>query len=965
MVLNCPGASANRGAGLPGRPRNELPGVSSLLPAGLRKEAAGALAHAAGGIALAGSKGTFKVAAGINAFVLPAVAPGKGVTSDGSLGRGKVTYSGGIYTIPASVGTQVGGNLFESFGQFDLLQNEIADFQGPGSVEDIIARVTGGISSIDGGIESDIKGANLFLINSAGVMFGAGARLKVGGAFTVSTADSVELADGGKFNASLGGDDVLTTAVVSGFGFAGAAPAAVSFSGSVLVVPVGTGLNVIAGDVTLNSATLAAPSGGLTVFSAASAGEVPFSIREPGAGYGRAAFSVLGALSLSNGSTIAIDGAGGGTISIRAGAVTIDDSMISSINSGPAAGGDISVVANGTISITETGGIVTETELSAHDGAAGNVVVTTEGKVNLDAGEIASSTLGLGHGGDVRVTAREITDSGAGGIFSDSQSPEAAGAAGNVTVDVAGSLNLVAGGEISSSTTGLGRGGDIAVTAGTITISGIAPVTLAPSGIVAISDSSGEGGDAGKVVVNVAGLLRLAGIGDINSSTYGSGNGGDVTVTAREISITGASGIFAVSNSFGAGGHAGDVTVRSGGSLELEGNGDISSSTLGLGHGGTVHISAHEITVSGGSVSAESYSSTEGGAAGDVTVSAADTLNLEEGGEISSSTFGLGDGGDVTVTAREIAITGASGIFADSISLGAGGAAGDVTIRAGSLNLEGGGDISSSTSGLGNGGNVTVTAQEISISGATQDGLIMSEIIANSESPTQGGDAGDVMITAGNDLNLTEGGEVETSAVAGNAGEVAIHVGADMTMTGGSTISSSAGINGGNIDLNVGGILYLLDSSITATAGTLRNINRGTNDHAGNGGNITLDPEFIVLEDSLISANAAAGQGGNIIIASSYYLNSGSTITATGVTSGSITITSPELDLSGALVGLPASPVGAGTQLQETCAMAINGDFSSFLAVGQGDIEAGPDEAQGKAGGDKRTPRKPARRGRP
>jgi hypothetical protein len=114
----------------------------------------------------------------------------------------------------------------------------------------------------------------------------------------------------------------------------------------------------------------------------------------------------------------------------------------------------------------------------------------------------------------------------------------------------------------------------------------------------------------------------------------------------------------------------------------------------------------------------------------------------------------------------------------------------------------------------------------------------------------------------------------------------------------------------------------------------------------------------------LISANATAGQGGNILLEASYYLNSGSTITATGATSGTVTITSPELDLSGALVGLPASLIGAQTQLQETCAMALNGDFSSFLAVGQGDIESAPDEAQGATGdgGQDRSERAPHRK---
>ena len=262
-----PGLSCGAGGlkGIGGNHGGALQGVSYLLPHGFRKEAAGILIRGgrvkAGG--LAGDKGTITVAPGINAFVLPAPStPGTGVASDGSLGKGKVSYNGGTYSIPASVGTQVGGNLFESFSLFNLLQNEVADFEGPAGVQDIIARVTGGsASSINGTIESDINGANLFLINPAGVMFGPGASLNVSGAFTVSTADYVKLADGGRFNASLVGNDMLTAAAVSAFGFAGAAPAPVSFSGSQLIVPEATGLNVIAGNVTLNSAELGASSG--------------------------------------------------------------------------------------------------------------------------------------------------------------------------------------------------------------------------------------------------------------------------------------------------------------------------------------------------------------------------------------------------------------------------------------------------------------------------------------------------------------------------------------------------------------------------------------------------------------------------------------------------------------------------------------------------------------------------------
>jgi large exoprotein involved in heme utilization and adhesion len=257
--------------------------------------------------------------------------------------------------------------------------------------------------------------------------------------------------------------------------------------------------------------------------------------------------------------------------------------------------------------------------------------------------------------------------------------------------------------------------------------------------------------------------------------------------------------------------------------------------------------------------------------------------------------------------------------------------------------------------GLGNGGDVTVTAGDIAISGP-------GGIFANSESSVRGGAAGNVVIAAEN-LALNNGAQVATSALTSNAGDVTIDAGSDLTLEEGSTISSSAGISGGNINLNVGALLYLLDSSITATAGALRNVNGGSNASAGSGGNITMDSEFIVLNQSQINANAAAGQGGNILLEGSYYLNSGSDITATGATSGTIIITSPELDLSGALVGLPSALIGAETQLQETCAMAINGDFSSFLAVGQGDVEAAPDEAQGGSGdGGRELGKRPAQR---
>ena len=87
-----------------------------------------------------------------------------GITTDGSLGPAS-TLAGPNFALPASLGKIAGGNLFHSFGQFDLSQGESATFSGPANVHNILARVTGGqASSIDGLIRSTIAGANLFLL---------------------------------------------------------------------------------------------------------------------------------------------------------------------------------------------------------------------------------------------------------------------------------------------------------------------------------------------------------------------------------------------------------------------------------------------------------------------------------------------------------------------------------------------------------------------------------------------------------------------------------------------------------------------------------------------------------------------------------------------------------------------------------------------------------------------------------
>jgi len=78
-------------------------------------------------------------------------------------------------------------------------------------------------------------------------------------------------------------------------------------------------------------------------------------------------------------------------------------------------------------------------------------------------------------------------------------------------------------------------------------------------------------------------------------------------------------------------------------------------------------------------------------------------------------------------------------------------------------------------------------------------------------------------------------------------------------------------------------------------------------DGQGNGGNITIDPEFVILNNTQITANAHGGTGGNISIISEHYIRSaGSVVNASSELGidGSVYIASPDEDATSGITVL-------------------------------------------------------------
>ena len=368
------------------------------------------------------------------------------ITGDGTLGTA-ISRSGNVYGING--GTIRGSNQFHSFGAFTVGTGDVASFNGPPVIANILGRVTGGQQSvIDGILRSTIGGANLFLLNPSGVLFGPNASLDLTGAFHVSTADYLRLADGAKFFANLSKDSVLTAAPPAAFGFLGPAAASITIQGSTLAVPEGQMLSVVGGDIQITGATLVAPSGRIQIASVASAGEAV--LNGPGGppGLDVSSFPRLGQIEISTSLIDASDlsGFGGGTVFIRGGRLVVDASTIRSDTFGDLDGAQPGI------------------DLGARD----DMILT-------NATSIGTATFGGGRGGDVQVAAGSLQMDGTGTAIRTSTDFFALGNAGDVSV-TAGAVTLTNGaviGSLSLSALG-GRGGAVTVNApdGSISISG-------------------------------------------------------------------------------------------------------------------------------------------------------------------------------------------------------------------------------------------------------------------------------------------------------------------------------------------------------------------------------------------------------------------------------------------------------------------------------------------------------------
>src|SRR5919199_1750561 len=118
-------------------------------------------------------------------------------------GTGTVVIpNGNRYDIQKGIRSPDGTNLFHSFERFGLSDGQIANFLSSPEIRNILGRVVGKEPSVINGLIQVTGGnSNLFLMNPAGILFGAGASLNVPASFTATTATGIGFGGNNWFHA--------------------------------------------------------------------------------------------------------------------------------------------------------------------------------------------------------------------------------------------------------------------------------------------------------------------------------------------------------------------------------------------------------------------------------------------------------------------------------------------------------------------------------------------------------------------------------------------------------------------------------------------------------------------------------------------------------------------------------------------------------------------------------------------
>ncbi len=594
------------------------------------------------------------------------------ISLDGSVGPGiarDLQPVGNEFQVGADLGTVISSgasaNLFHSFGRFNVNTGQSAIFTGPSHITNVLARVTGHTPSHIRGLlaTSGMPNANFFLMNPNGVIFGSGAKLDVGGSFTVTTADALELADGGRFTASIGANDsMLTSAPPEAFGFLGGPEARVVVNSDLIN---DDGISIRAGSVEISGGSMLSTIRGGDIELIGSHQVVLSGINRNGSSAG-----VL---------TLHLPFGQSGSIHVEAPIVRLDNGASISTtldNLFGTDGADVDIIASESITLSGVGdqgkgAIISATSTFFASGNAGTILLKAP-RIWLDDGAaVSADTFGNGSAGNIEFIASEsilLSGANGNGLASSVMAGTLAsgsGDAGTILFD-APRIHLEDGASVDTSTTESGPAGNIEMMAAeAITLSG---TSKSGSGST-IASRTFSVGNAGSIKVE-APLVALEDGAQIATSTTSTGDGGAVDFKVDQLHMRNEASLAASSDQVTDGaGTAGNITVLATGSVVINDQSKIATSAANA-DGGNISVSTgHNLELTNSQMTAQAAQN-----GGNITIVAPNILRLQDSQiDVQANR----DGGDITIDPLLVDLRGRSAITADAVA----GSGGNITIQ--------------------------------------------------------------------------------------------------------------------------------------------------------------------------------------------------------------------------------------------------------------------------------------------
>ena len=588
-------------------------------------------------------------------------------------------------------GIQSGTNLFHSFEQFSVITEGVANFDHALEIENIFSRVTGGtVSEIDGLIQTQ-GDASLFLLNPAGVIFGANAQLDLGGSLIVTTGDRLIFADGTEFSAVAPKvESLLTISAPIGLQYGNGATIEVlpnhnrtSTSPGLNINP-GNTLALLGGDVSISRNTLNVINSNLEIAGVKS-----------------------GAIALQTDDR-------GWQFDYQPGAefANIDLNSRALINSS----GQVNFQGK-TINFSAGSGILDFNQLSE---AKSNIHLKASESINLDAGLLITQVglrSGLNEqaianaGGDILIEAPQVSVSN-GSIISAGTLNEGTG--GSITLNAPDRVRLSSDNDhnpviISTSTGGTGSGGQIGINTGKLVIED-------GSQIQALA---GEGA-GGTITVNASESVVLSGQGILRSQD----NEGNIAETKLASGFSASSGIDGLPVGQQPQGDSGSLMINTP-QLTIEQAAQISVSNYGLANAGDIEIATSVLNLD---TQGEIVANTASGEGGSVNILADHLVTLDHGSSISTTAAQDGNGGNITLKTENLALLNFNHISADA-SRGNGGS---VSIDTQGLFIDPSSRITASSEVEQKQGNVAISTLDLNSRLAT-DYIEQSPLVAEDQ----------------------------------------------------------------------------------------------------------------------------------------------------------------------------------------------------------------------------------------